>query len=296
MIYITTHFRPHRSITKQDIRGFGAYSKHALYHPWYPGVEIHPCISKHALYHPWYNKYMGIKSFIPNRISNRAVIRFLDALSRCGRRLHVAWRASDGHAVANDAVIRNTIMDVRHEDADADGNYFLEEQKAYSGIAFGRTDMSYAGCEVIAVFNALRALGGRPDLGGLIRRFEKDGMVLSGRFGTSPMAIADFFSRKGYEVSHTFLPKEFDGIAGESEVCILTIYNDSRSIFCQIHTICITREMDGYVGHNLYGDGRPSGAYSSVSDMISAVGAGYAKGIMLIGIRYKEKNHTNRNT
>jgi len=48
--------------------------------------------------------------------------------------------------------------------------------------------MQYSGCEIFAVYNTVYSLLSHPlmSLPELISRFEKDGMALGGKFGTSP--------------------------------------------------------------------------------------------------------------
>ena len=228
---------------------------------------------------------MGIRSFIPNRISNRFVVRFLDSLRRTGRRFHISWSVADRHAQDNKTMVRKMFPEDEYGVRDGSDPRYLENQRLYSGIRFGKTDMAYAGCEIIAAYNAMHAFGRLPDLGELIRVFEKYGMIFSGRFGTSPLALVDYFTGKGFEVEYTFHREDFDELAKRADVLIYTFYNDSRSIFRQIHTICVTKEDGGYRGHNIYGDGSSSHVFAGINDMTASIGEGYAKGIILIGIK-----------
>ena len=229
---------------------------------------------------------MNFGGFIPNRISNRTVLRILDSMRKIQKRFHIAWGVSkkniNKNRIATDRLLGSFGEGKR---PDPDGIGLLEKQNSYGDIAYGRSDMAYAGCEIIAVYNALLSLGRRADLQELIRDFEQDGMVLSGRFGTAPLAIRDHLVRRGMKVRTTLDPEEYDELAADSDVSILTLYNDSRSIFQKIHTICITHGDRGYTAHNTYGDGMLIGPYPSISELVSHINGGYAKGIVMFGIK-----------
>ncbi|MBO4899699.1 MAG: hypothetical protein J5509_05370 [Lachnospiraceae bacterium] len=229
---------------------------------------------------------MSFGGFIPNRISNRTVIKTLDSMRKVQRRFHIAWGVSkkniNKNRIATDRLL-GSFGEGPRPDKGAPG--LLEKQNSYGDIAYGRSDMAYAGCEIIAVYNALISLGRRTDLQELIRDFEQDGMVLSGRFGTAPLAIRDHLTKKGLNVRTSLKPEEFDEIAACSDVSILTLYNDRRSIFQKIHTICITHSPGGYTAHNTYGDGVLIGPYPTISELISRINCGHAKGIVMFGIK-----------
>lgn len=248
---------------------------------------------------------MWYRSFIPEKISDRRVVGFLDRLRRIGRSLRfgrtpygnrrpwtgdpdigeeksVTGRKADSHVGEETSIIE------RRGEARAAGTGFLESQNSYGDIPFGKSDMAYAGCEIIAVYNALIALGARTDLGELIRTFERDGMVLSGRFGTSPLAIRDYFEKRRIRVDITYRESEYEALASRSEVLILTMYNDRHDIFKKIHTICITRDEKGYTAHNTYGDGRSIGPVPSFTKLYGSFGNGRSRGILLIGIEDPE--------
>ena len=59
---------------------------------------------------------------------------------------------------------------------------------------FGNKTISFCGCEIIATYNALYDLTGNHDINfpEIINEFEKDGIVLSGFFGTAPKAVEDY--------------------------------------------------------------------------------------------------------
>ena len=242
-------------------------------------------------------------SFIPEKVKNRTVVRVLDRMRHIGRRMRIGWKHAGKLAEVRSAEIQKLLktQDDRHSnnteqgqgDAQAVLAEYIENQHNLGMIKYGRSDMAYAGCEVIAVYNALRSMGEEPGLDKLINHFERDGMVLSGRFGTAPMAIKDYFRKEGFKVEETLDPDRFDEIAENSDVSVIMFYNDRRSILSKVHTVCITGDAAGrsntagsagYIAHNVYGNGVAIGPYDSVSALLDSINGGYSKGIVLFGI------------
>ena len=250
-----------------------------------------------------------VSAFIPSYISNRLLLAFLELLRSWHR---IAGRKNYGHAAGNAEVIRkNHAVRIRKN------NGFIEDQHRYEDVSLGLTDMAYAGCEIIALYNVLadwRTHGNSgkrqsPDttmpgweenlsshLASLIRDFEKDGILLSGRFGTSPRALCDYIRQMGLEADLFRLDKkqsrDLDFSSFPADSYLLYYYNNANNIMDQIHTICITRNPEGqYTGHNIRGD-RARGPYSSIRQMLSDANQDNAKGIALITISYtNSRNH-----
>ncbi|MCR5594537.1 MAG: hypothetical protein K6G12_01700 [Lachnospiraceae bacterium] len=228
---------------------------------------------------------MSFRSFIPDKIQNKTLAKGLDLLRGIQRKFRIAWKSSNRHTYENRIAVDRLLGSFGEQQKSSP---LLERQNSYKDIAYGKSDMAYAGCEVIAVYNAILSMGDRADLNTLIADFEHDGMILSGRFGTAPYAIRDHLIRYGYDVKTEHNEDDYNALAASSDVCILMMYNDKRNIFNKIHTICITREKNHYTAHNTYGDGRVVGPYASVTELISDLNGGFAKGIVLFGISRRE--------
>lgn len=132
------------------------------------------------------------------------------------------------------------------------GLKYIENQPQLTDIKYGQDtpffakkitgnlplNASFNSCEIIAVQNALVALGvyknpkNFPDL---IAFFEKKGAILKGYFGTAPKSIIKFL--KGNEIEIKKL-KPIDRNFGKTPVQIL-IYQNGQKITSGIHTICI---------------------------------------------------------
>ena len=166
---------------------------------------------------------------------------------------------------------------------------YIEDQNSYTDMKYGKVTMQYAGCEIIATFNAINNILGEctKSLSEMISEFEKDGCVLSGKFGTAPKAIADYFNKNGFIAKLTLKEKEFEEIAQQSESLILTMYNDFTDIRKEIHTVNVSKSDGKYTAHNVYCNGQIVGPFDSISEIIKNINSGKAKGISLIGIRRK---------
>lgn len=165
---------------------------------------------------------------------------------------------------------------------------FIENQRELADVYMGMATMAEAGCEIIATYNALLNLGRPVALGKLICTYERDGIMHSGKFGVSPKAIVDYLKSAGVKTSIFIKKKKSGGLdefAEEFKTLIVTYYNDMSDLTKEIHTVAVTRDDDGFKGHNVHGN--ITGAYKSVSELIDKATVGKGDAIMLIGIDEK---------
>lgn len=148
---------------------------------------------------------------------------------------------------------------------------YIENQYAWKNIAFGNTNMAASGCEIMAVYNVLKArnMGSGPQLAGeLIAAFEKRGAALKGVIGSSPLSIRAFLKKKGIQ---TRLIWRDDKINEDVQMAIVTLYNDKSSLLYQIHTIAFIRDEEkGFVPHNAR---HSEPGYASLKEAVKAVGS-----------------------
>lgn len=196
-------------------------------------------------------KYKTIRGIIPRWVSNKIVLGALELLRRLTNRIPAAARERN---------LRENSGRLLEAAVFSPGCY-IENQAQWGNIRFGsgrHSCMAYSGCEIIAVCNALLALGEKTDAAGmaeLISFYEKDGALLNGDFGTSPRAIFRFFQKRGYRVRGTSSRKAdiLDAFGGSAATFIVTVWNDCRDIMAQIHTVCLTKNAQGrFVVHNAY--------------------------------------------
>lgn len=194
---------------------------------------------------------MLLKRVIPQKISNKTVWKAMEWMRRHTN--HIPEAVIAQNYAENIKQLQNTAV--------LDPAGFIENQAQWGAVRFGsgkNHTMRYSGCEIIATFNALTALGERADaarMAELIRHYEGDGAMRNGEFGVSPGAIRDFFLEKKWEVRVTDAKdgEQLDAFGSENDVLIATAYNDKNDIMAQVHTVCVTKnESGGYVVHNAY--------------------------------------------
>lgn len=231
-----------------------------------------------------------IAAIIPRYVSNRALAKGYRLLAIFG----VPRFIRKNHLRENRIRLEQAGWDFWN-DKDA----LIENQREWGNIRFGvgrRLSMKYAGCEVIATYNARKALGvpsSRKMMAELIEIYEARGAALWGVFGVAPTMIAAYFRKNGFAVETADGADEaaVERIAESHQVMIATAYNDKNDIMAQIHTVCITKSRDGnFVLHNAYhrddkGRFRESRPYVTIQEAVSHISRREPKLIYLIGIQ-----------
>ncbi len=221
-------------------------------------------------------------AFIPGKINNATVISAFEVMRKQQRLLKKDFTEQ---IKKNKAAVEKHAADIKKNKG------FIEDQNKWTDTTYGESTMQYSGCEIFATFNAIWSILGKSimSLPEMISEYEKDGMVLSGKFGTSPKAISDFLEKHNFKTELCTDEKDFDEVGKRSESLILTMYNDRDDISQEVHTINISKKDKKYIAHNVYCNGKVLGPFDSVSETIRNINKGKAKGISLIGIRQKKK-------
>ncbi len=210
---------------------------------------------------------MSFLLFILNHISERIIVGFFELL----RNFHRLFF----HGKSPIAYSHYSIFE----------EGYIENQHLYKHIPYGKSNVSYAGCEVIATYNTLKYLGNGYSLpfSQVISDFSCDGMVFNGRFGSSPKAIADYLSQLGCDIIFSHHPNDFHLISHDCLCAVFTFFNDRHNLKGGIHTICLTKDSDGnLIAHNVHCNGSIMGPFKDFSEFLDALPS--AKGICLIGI------------
>lgn len=184
----------------------------------------------------------------------------------------------------------------------------IENQAAWGEIAFGsrgRSCMSYSGCGVIALWNALTILGKIPEGGDarirrfadLLRFYEEHALVRKGAWGSKPKAAIRFLRTLGNLRMETVFCREgkkLDAFGERFPVTLVTAMNDRKDIRQMIHTVCIERRStgngtSGYVIHNAYRRDRrgkwcESSVYETLTEATKHIGRDSLP-LITIGIR-----------
>ncbi len=224
---------------------------------------------------------------IPRMISNRMLLRIMQCMRLLQR--HGAMFAGS-HLELN----RTNFEQIRRSDPAILLSAFMENQRQLTSMYIGMATMAEAGCEVIAVYNALKVVSIEDHpLPELIGEFEKDGIIRSGKYGVAALAMRDMLKRLGYVTQVSYKVPDMGGLLDKSRVAILTLYNNRDTIGEQVHSVCISRTRvsesdheiyEGYVVHNMYGDGRALGPFKDMEDISTNLCGGRIGPIALIGV------------
>ena len=223
-----------------------------------------------------------ICAFIPGKINNATVITAFEVMRKQQRLMKKDFSK---HLKKNKEALEAHAADMKKNKG------FIEDQSKWTDTSYGESTMQYSGCEIFATFNAIWSMLGKSimSLPEMISEYEKDGMILSGKFGTSPKAISDFLEKHGFKTELVTDEKEFDEVGKRSESLILTMYNDRNDISQEVHTVNISKKDKKFTAHNVYCNGKVLGPFDSVTETIRNINKGKAKGISLIGIKQKKK-------
>ena len=245
-------------------------------------------------------------SFIPKHIPNRVVLwvwKFVGRLFRLSERmiernrlenesilLGKAISDSAQQLIVSDACIANSYI----------ANTYIENQSQWDKVAFGsKYKMSYGGCEIIAVHNALLSLGQQmtpEDIVNLISYFERKGAALKGKIGVVPQAAYEYFEQQEYSVKMWCCTDAdtINDIGRKYDSFIVTAYNDSGDIRKGLHTINISKDTTGkFILHNAYRvkldkagkkEYTCSVPYDTLSESISNISHKKAKSVCIISI------------
>ena len=181
---------------------------------------------------------------------------------------------------------------------------FIEDQTRLTDFMYGR-ERKWLGkkllggrplraaenaCEVIAVYNALLALGEKPDFPDLLGQFERRGISLMGYFGTSFKGVWRFFAKSPYllrvlrggQITREILENlQAEGYG----VCVMMAENKAGDLKEMVHTICITKkDAATWTAHNDY---EGSKTYEGLPEAVFGYhkGGGRPLGLLLLKAR-----------
>lgn len=219
-----------------------------------------------------------ICGIIPGKVDNEVVVNAFELMRKQQKMMKTDFV---NHLKSNEDTFK------KHEASVNQAKGYIEDQNNYTDMAYGESTMQYSGCEIFATYNAMfNILGKNPiSLAKMISEYEKDGMVMAGKFGTAPKAIEDYFKKNGFTTAFTTREADFDNIGKNFQSLILTMYNDKNDISKEVHTVNISKDNGMLTAHNVYCNGKVVGPYKTVSEVIKSINAGKAKGISLIGIK-----------
>ena len=229
-----------------------------------------------------------IVSFIPKHVGNSVVLKIYQLLALIPVSPKIRKKNHDHNTI--------WLKDAKWDFLTVPSAY-IENQNEWEEVLYGwgsHHNMKYSGCEIIATFNVLKALGkaDSPDfMAELIGEYEAYGAALWGEFGVSPLAVCAYLKRQGCSVI-TARKDDDESLNTADDRCrvfIATVYNDAKDITAQIHTVCITKEESGYILHNAYcmdqnGAYAASIPYATLKEALAHISGQEPKLICLIGI------------
>lgn len=153
-------------------------------------------------------------------------------------------------------------------------------------LRYGLRSSAATGCGWIATFNALHILGDHAEPEELIRFYEHQLPLIHGNLGTTILAPAAYFKKRGYQIDWTARYDRFDQMAKDSDVCVL-FYRWRDKWRIGAHFVALHTTQEGVVAYNTYLNSKGPDRYgSSLSEFLK--GKKYF-GAVLMGIRKPER-------
>ena len=216
---------------------------------------------------------------IPHTWTNEQVLLFFELTE-----MNISSKATEANAAHNEQYLTNSVL----------GNGYIENQAYWGDIHYGKSNIAYSGCEIIATYNAIYDLtgsGGSDEMVKMISYFEQNGSSLYGGFGTSPKAVQEYLETQGYTTEMTCKTdsESIEAIQDGYDTYIVTAYNDENKLSSEVHTVSITEDNGKYIIHNdyYYNSSKnkydSKGSYDSLEDAIDAINKD-SQMISLIGV------------
>lgn len=248
----------------------------------------------------------GLGAFIPRHIPNRLVCGAMSLLSvmhrtskkKCeeNRKSNLmALRSGEAKKAPGKSKLTTELYQAVGGVLFTPGNY-IENQQQWKNVRFGnRSTMAYSGCEILAVYNGLLALGeciNEERLVDLISIFERKGAVWAGLFGTTPGAIRKYFEKQGYHVDMSYARRQnvINALGQKADTVLVMVYNDAYDIFQMIHTVNISKDTMGkFYAHNCYKlDANrqyiSDGPFDTLWEAIHRMGRGKSEIVCVMGV------------
>jgi len=207
----------------------------------------------------WKRIKHSIAEWIPTHVSPRLVAWFYSVSDRLSV---IRKSVREEHRQNNEYVLNDKDSPLKEG--------YIENQEEWKTVKFGKATMAFSGCEIMAVYNVLYALGkgsGTELVCDLIEEFEKSGAALLGMIGSSPSSIRRQLKKRG--IRSRVVWKE-ENIDEDADIAVVTVYNNKKTLYSQIHTITFVREQEGFRPHNARSKCR---YYKTLREAVNGVGS-----------------------
>lgn len=129
-----------------------------------------------------------------------------------------------------------------------DINGYIVKQSEMGNWRFGSVFADGYGCGAIAIYNALKYLGRRPDLAAIIAYFDKLplywGEIAGGMLGSNPRAVRNYFKTLGYHAKATGPTTKIGKIEKRAKNALVNILlylavdkNEQRGHYVMFHPV-----------------------------------------------------------
>ena len=152
---------------------------------------------------------------------------------------------------------------------------------------YGLRSSAATGCGWIAAYNALHLMGYKAEPEELIAAFQRQLPVVHGNIGTTILAPAFYFKKRGFEADWTAREDRFDVFAKEYPVCIL-FYRWIDKWKFGAHFVALRWDGEGFIGYNTYTNSKGPDRYGT--SLSAFLKRRKYFGPVLMGIRPKEGN------
>lgn len=166
-----------------------------------------------------------------------------------------------------------------------DGFIYCQRKIPKEQWRYGFRSSAATGCGWIATYNALRLLGYHAEPKTLIAEYERQLPLIHGNAGTTILAPAFYFKRRGFRVEYLSRRDRFDEVAKKSDVCILFYHWRERWKF-GAHFVALQHTDIGFVGYNTYSNSSGPDVYGESIDLFLTKKKHF--GAVLIGISKKD--------
>ena len=127
---------------------------------------------------------------------------------------------------------------------------------------YGFRASAATGCGWIAAYNALRIMGREADPENLLRSFRRMLPLIHGNLGTTILAPAFYFKKRGFQVQWTACTENFDTMAKNADACIL-FYRWHQKWKIGAHFVALHHTQAGFVGYNTYKNSKGPDRYGA---------------------------------
>ncbi len=105
-------------------------------------------------------------------------------------------------------------------------------------MKYGFFNMSFNGCEMIALHNSMVLTGRCSDLSEVCLEMYPKCQSLSGLFGSVPYLLGSFYKTRGIPYKCTLSYKKFFSLLGDYDVAVMSFWNENKP-WNGLHTVAV---------------------------------------------------------